>query len=61
MEDKIMNCDMEEQPILIYQKSAEPKTHKMIIPKYFIEKHGLYFKMKVYKNRIVITPIEKGE
>lgn len=61
MEDKIVNCDMEEQPILILYKKAEPKTHKMIIPKCFIEKNGNEFYMKVYKNRIVLIPKEKGE
>ncbi len=52
---------MEEKPNLIYEKSAEPKTHKMIIPKNFIEKHGLYFKMEVYDDKLIIKPIKKGE
>lgn len=49
------------KPNLIYEKSAEPVTHKMIIPKKFIEKHGLHFIMEVYDNKLIIKPIEKGE
>lgn len=51
--------DEEQKPILIYEKSAEPKTHKMIIPKKFIEKHGLHYTMEVYENQLIIKPITK--
>lgn len=50
---------MEEKPILIFQKKAEPKTHKMIIPKVFIEKNGYDFYMEVYEDKIILKPIKK--
>lgn len=53
-EDKI-----EDKPILIYMKHAEPKTHKMIIPKTFVEKFGLDYTMEIYRNKIIIKPIER--
>ena len=49
------------EPILRLQKNAEPKTHKMIIPKVFIEKWGNSFYMEVYDDKIVLIPIKKGE
>lgn len=52
---------MEDKPNLIYEKSAEPSTHKMIIPKKFIEKYGLHYKMEVYEDKIIILPIKEGE
>ena len=51
----------EEKPILIYFKKAEPKTHKMVIPKTFVEEHGNEFYMEVYRDKLIIKPKEKGE
>ena len=51
--------EVEDKPILIYMKHAEPKTHKMIIPKTFIEQYGLDFTMEIYRNKIILKPIEK--
>ena len=48
-----------EKPILIFQKRAEPKTHKMIIPKSFISDNGYDFYMEVYKDKIILKPIKK--
>ena len=47
---------MEEKPILIYYKKAEPKTHKMIIPKTFIDEFGNEFYMEVYRDKLIIKP-----
>lgn len=52
---------MEERPILIYEKKAEPVTHKMIIPKKFIEQWGNEYYMEVYQDKIILKPIKKGE
>lgn len=49
---------MKEEPILVYMKSAEPKTRKMTIPKAAIEKIGYKFYMKIYKDKVVLQPIE---
>lgn len=52
-----------EEPILIYQKNAEKNTNKMIIPKPIIEKWGNQFYMYIYKDKIVLKPInnKKGD
>lgn len=50
-----------EKPLLIYQKNADKTWNKIIIPKAFIEKYGYEFSMEVYKDKIVLIPIKKGE
>lgn len=50
-----------EKPILVYQKNADKQTNKMIIPKAVIQKMGNQFYMEIYKNKIVLIPIKKGE
>ncbi len=50
-----------EKPILVYQKNADKTTHKMIIPKTIIEQWGNQFYMEIYKDKIVLLPIKKGE
>ena len=44
-----------EQPILVYQKSADKTTNKMIIPKAIIEHWGRDFRMEIYKDKILYT------
>ena len=51
----------EDKPILIYFKKAEPKTHKMVIPKTFVEEHGNEFYMEVYRDKLVIKPKKEGK
>lgn len=46
-----------EQPIFIYQKTADKEKNRVIIPKKFIDKHGKNFYMIGYKDKIVIKPI----
>lgn len=50
-----------EKPLLIYQKNADKDRNKVIIPKAFIEKYGREFYMEVYKDKLVLKPIKKGE
>ena len=50
-----------EQPILIFQKNADVEKNRVIIPKVFIEKFGRQFSMEVYKDKIILKPIKKGE
>ena len=50
-----------EKPILIYQKNADKELNRVIIPKAFIEEHGRSFYMEIYKDKIVLKPIKKGE
>ena len=52
---------MENKPILILEKKAEPITHKMIIPKKVIEKWGLDYYMEVYEDKIILKPIKQKE
>lgn len=51
----------EERPILIFQKNVDKSLNKMIIPKFFVEKHGREFYMEVYEDKIILKPIKKGE
>jgi hypothetical protein len=50
-----------ENPILVYQKNADKTTHKMIIPKFIIEKWGNQFYMEIYKDKLILKPVKKGE
>ena len=50
-----------EKPILIYQKNAERTMNKVILPKAFITKWGNQFYMEVYKDKIILKPVRKGE
>lgn len=51
----------EEKPILIFQKNVDKSLNKMIIPKFFIERHGREFYMEIYEDKIVLKPIKKGD
>lgn len=50
-----------EKPMFIYQKNADKTTNKMIIPKAIVEQWGNQFYMEIYKDKIVLIPIKKGE
>lgn len=50
-----------EETKLIYQKNADKVLNRVVIPKFFIEKHGRSFYMEIYEDRIVLKPIKKGE
>ena len=52
---------MMEQPKLIYQKNADTKMNRIIIPKTFIDEHGRQFYMEIYDDKIVLRPIKKGD
>lgn len=53
--------EMQERPILIYQKNADPIRNRVIIPQAFIDKYGSSFSMEIYKDKIILRPIKKGE
>ena len=40
------------------RKRADKSRHKLIIPKKFVEEHGLNFVMEVYKDKIILIPSE---
>ena len=50
-----------EKPIMRFQKKADKTTRKMIIPKAIVEQWGNQFYMEIYKDKIVLLPIKKGE
>ena len=52
---------MNDKQKLIYQKNADKKMNRVIIPKAFIDKHGSKFYMEVYEDKIVLKPVKKGE
>ena len=49
-----------EKPILVYQKNADKLSNKMIIPKAIIQQWGNKFYMEIYKDKIILKPIKKG-
>ena len=51
----------ENKPIVVYQKNADPHQGRIIIPKFFIENNGREFLMEVYKDKIVIKPLNEKE
>lgn len=51
----------QEKPLLIYQKNADKEKNRVIIPQAFIDRYGSTFSMEVYKDKIVLIPIKKGE
>ena len=51
----------EEQPILVFQKNADKTMNKILIPKFIIEQWGRELYMEIYKDKIVLKPIKKGE
>lgn len=48
-----------EKPMLILQKNAETTTNKIRLPKETVEKLGNQFYMEIYKDKIILVPIEK--
>lgn len=50
-----------EEPIMRFQKNADKEKNRIIIPKAIIEQWGNQFYMEIYKDKIVLVPIKKGE
>ena len=44
---------------LVYQRNAKKSTNKIRLPKFFCDKNGYNFIMKIYENKIELIPIEK--
>ena len=52
---------MKERRPLVFQKNADKAKNKVVIPQFFINKHGNRFYMEVYEDKIILKPIAKGE
>lgn len=50
-----------EKLIMKIQKKAEKTTNKVRIPQSFINEFGNDFYMEIYKDKIILIPIKKGE
>ena len=48
-----------EQPKLIFQKNADKVLNRVVLPKFFIEKHGRQFYMEVYADKIILIPVKE--
>lgn len=46
---------------LIFHKIADKARNRVIIPQFFIDKHGREFCMEIYEDKIILIPIEKKE
>ena len=44
---------------LVYQRNAEKSTNKIRLPKFFCNKNGYNFIMKIYEDKIELIPIDK--
>lgn len=53
--------EINEKPTLIYQKNAEKRTGRIILPKTFLDKYGYNYYMEIYKDIIVLKPVPKEE
>ena len=51
--------DREEKSVT-FLKNADKTLNRVIIPKFFIDKYGRSFYMKVYDNYIKLIPVDKG-
>lgn len=51
---------MKEKPLYIFQKKADKKQNRIIIPQPFITKYGSNLQMEVYKDYIKLIPTGKG-
>ena len=54
-----MQEEKKEMPMLIFQKKADASTSRIIIPKFFVNKHGLYYRMEIYEDKIILIPNKK--
>lgn len=53
---------MEEQVMHItLQKNADRARNRIIIPQFFIDKHGNQFYMEVYDNYIKLIPVKENK
>lgn len=50
-----------DKPTEILRKKAEFTRNKIVIPKTFIDKHGYYYSMEIYEDKIILRPVKKGE
>jgi len=48
-----------EKPKLIFQKTADKEKNRIIIPKFFIDKHGRQLYMEIYEDKIILKPIRE--
>lgn len=53
------NMEKKEMPLLIFQKKADVNTSRIIIPKFFVNKYGLYYRMEIYEDKIILIPNKK--
>lgn len=46
---------------LVFQKNADRSRNRVIIPQFFIDKHGLRYYMEVYNDYIKLIPIKENK
>lgn len=51
---------MKDEKKLVFQKNADKIRNRVIIPQFFIDKHGRSFYMEIYEDYIKLIPINKG-
>lgn len=54
-----MQEEKKEIPMFIFQKKADVNASRIIIPKFFVNKHGLCYRMEVYEDKIILIPIKE--
>ena len=51
--------DKEKNVVITYQKNADKIRNRIIIPKFFIDKHGREFYMQIFDNYIKLIHVKK--
>lgn len=53
-----------EKEKLVFQKNLDKTKNRVVIPKFFVEKHGYRYYMEIYDDKIILKPVKlkkKGE
>ena len=50
-----------EKPQLVFQKNADKRLNRIMLPKAIIEKWGRNFYMSIYEDKIVLEPIKNNK
>ena len=52
---------MEKEPLIIYQKNADKRLNRIMLPKAVIDNWGRSYYMKIYEDHIRLIPIKRKD
>lgn len=50
---------MNKEPLLIFQKNADKRLNRIMLPKAVVKKWGYAYYLEVYKDKMILKPVEK--